>query len=217
MKHRVLLALLATAALAPAQSNKAAEAGRPPQFFREDFKETPAATPITQDHLSSPNLVLALYGPGREGMKKSHHDKPLDDPYYIWDGTCATACAATLRDKSSYVDLTGLAKIHWRTEQSGFRPLHVIVKLASGAWLVSEQAEGASSDWRESELPIRDLRWRQLNITTLVEGAAVEKPDLSRVDEIGWSTLMPGASSGASSRVDWIAVYGRPVSRAARR
>src|SRR3954453_5486550 len=28
----------------------AADAGRPALFFREDFKETPAATPITQEH-----------------------------------------------------------------------------------------------------------------------------------------------------------------------
>src|SRR5690349_5079492 len=30
------------------------QAGRPPLFFREDFKESPAATPITQEHLTNP-------------------------------------------------------------------------------------------------------------------------------------------------------------------
>ena len=54
------LSLLATAAAVTACG---ADAGRPGLFFREDFKETPAATPITQDHLSNPNLLLALYGP----------------------------------------------------------------------------------------------------------------------------------------------------------
>lgn len=199
--------------LVSAQSGKVAEAGRPPLLFREDFKETPAATPITQDHLSSPNLLLALYGPGKDGMKKSHHDTPADDPFYVWDGTCEGNCGATLREKATYADLTGLAKIRWRTMQSGFRRLHIILKPAGGAWLVSDVVEGVSTDWRESEFAIKDLRWRRLDIRTLIEGAPVERPDLSRVDEIGWSTLMTGGNSPASSRVDWIAVYGRAVPR----
>lgn len=212
MGYRFLL-LLAAGALALAQSEKAADAGRPPLLFREDFKETPAATPITQDHLANPNLVLGLYGPGRDGMKKSHHDQPADDPYYIWDGGCAGNCAAALRDKAAYADLTGLAKVRWRTKQSGFRRLHIILKLATGAWLVSDAVEGESTDWRETEAPIHDLRWRQLDIRTLIEGAAVPNPDLGRVDEIGWTTLMTGGNTPASSRVDWIEVYGRKAPR----
>src|SRR5438270_362485 len=183
MKLRCLLVLLA-AGLAPAQTVKVPEAGRPPRLFREDFKETPAATPITQEHLGNANLVLALYGPGKEGMKKSHHDTPADDPFYIWDGTCEGNCAATLRDKSSYANLTGLAKIRWRTLQSGYRELHLILKLAGGGWLVSDAAAGGSTDWRESETSVRDLHWRRLDIKTLVEGAPVELPDLRRVAEI---------------------------------
>jgi hypothetical protein len=192
-----------------------AQTSRPPLFFREDFKETPAATPITQDHLANANVLLAVYGPGKDAVKKSHHDTPVDDPFYVWDGDCAGNCAATLRDKSSYVDLRGQAKIHWRTKQSGFRRLHLILKIAGGTWLVSGPVEGASLDWRESELAIQDLQWRRLDIQKLVEGAIVERPDLSRVDEIGWTTLMTGGGTPASSRVDWMAVYGLPVAREA--
>ena len=205
--------MIAAAALLPAQSGRGTEANRPPLLFREDFKETPAATPITQDHISNPKLLLALYGPGKEGMKKSHHDTPADDPFYMWDGTCEGNCAATLRDRGSYVDLTGLAKIRWRTKQSAFRRLHLIVRLAGGAWLVSDVAESASADWRETEISMQDIAWRKLDIKTMIEGAPVEHPDLSRVDEIGWSTLMTGGGTPASSRVDWIEVYGRPVPR----
>jgi hypothetical protein len=43
----------------------------------------------------------------------------------------------------------------------------------------------------------------------------VERPDLSRVDEIGWTTLMTGGGTPASSRVDWMEVYGRPAPRTA--
>jgi hypothetical protein len=59
------------------------------------------------------------------------------------------------------------------------------------------------------------MRWRRLDIAKLVEGAVVVHPDLSRVDEIGWSTLMTGGGTPASSRVDWIAVYARAVPREA--
>jgi len=158
-------------------------------------------------------LQLSLYGPGKDGIKKSHHDVPKDDPYYIWTGTCAGNCAITLRDKSSYVDLTGRAKIRWRTMQSGFRQLRLILKLANGTWLVSEHAEGPSSDWRETEVTLADVLWRRLDIKTIVEGAWVDKLDLSKVDEIGWTDLMTGGSSPASSRVDWIEVYGKAVTR----
>jgi hypothetical protein len=163
--------------------------------------------------LSNQNLLLALYGAGKGGMKKSHHDTPADDPYYVWDGTCEGNCAIALHDRANYADLTGLAKIRWRTKQSGFRRLHLILKLAGGSWLVSDPLERASGDWRQTGNAVQDMRWRRLDITTLVEGAPVEHPDLSQVDEIGWSTLMTGGGTPASSRVDWIEVYARAVPR----
>lgn len=207
------LVLFAAAGLRGAAPPQAAESYRPPLFFREDFKETPPATPITQEHIANSNLILSLYGPGREGMKKSHHPKPADDPYYIWDGTCTGPCAATLRDKNAFVNLSGPSKIRWRTRQSGFRRLHFVLKLADGTWLVSEQSDGFSSDWREREFIIQDLRWRRFDAQKILEGAEVEHPDLTRVDEIGWTDLMPGGGTPASSRVDWMEVYGWPVKR----
>jgi hypothetical protein len=212
MKFELVLLLVPISAM-HAQTGKKAEAARPPLFFREDFRETEAATPITQEHIANPSLLLGVYGPGKAGMKKSHHDTPADDPYYIWNGTCEGNCAASLRHSDSYADLTGLAKIRWRTKQSGFRSLHILLKLANGTWLVSDQADGSSNDWREREFAVQDIRWRQLDIKTVVEGAWVERPDLSRVDEIGWSDLMTGGGTPACSRLDWIEVYGRAVKR----
>ena len=58
------------------------------------------------------------------------------------------------------------------------------------------------------EFNISDLRWRKLDIETVVEKDWVEKPDLSRVDEVGFTDLMRGGSSAACSRLDWIEVYG---------
>lgn len=39
---------------------------------------------------------------------------------------------------------------------------------------------------------IADLHWRRLDIENILEGAPVEKPDLSKVDEIGFTDLMRG-------------------------
>jgi hypothetical protein len=50
---------------------------RPGLLFREDWKELPAATPVTEEHVANPTLTLHRYGPGRDEIKKSHHDQLL--------------------------------------------------------------------------------------------------------------------------------------------
>jgi len=180
---------------------------RPGLLFREDWKELPAATPVTEEHVANPALMLHRYGPGKDGIKKSHHDQPKDDPYYIWSGECKGAWAVALRHKDFYADLRGAAKIRWRAKQSGGRQLRVIIKLADGTWLVSDQSDGPSEVWREREFSIAEIRWRALDIADVTEGAWAEKPDLSRVDEIGFTDLMAGGRTPASSRLDWIEVW----------
>jgi len=186
---------------------------RPGLFFREDWKELPAALPVTQEHVANPDLVMSLYGPGKAGIKKSHHDTPADDPYYIWNGDCQGTWAITLRHRTALADLTGQAKIRWRSKQSGFRQLRIILKLADGTWLVGDETDGPSKDWREREFNIQDIRWRRLDIEKVVEGDWAPNPNLSRVDEIGWTDLMRGGGTPASSRVDWIEVYAKAVKR----
>ncbi len=186
---------------------------RPPLFLREDWKETPAATPVTQSHVVSKDLLLGLYGPGCDSIKKSHHDTPADDPYYIWSGLCLGNWAVTLKNNKSFVDLTGYAKVLWRSKQAGLRCLHLVVKLADGTWLVASQKDCLSRDWRIVEFNIPDLTWYTLDIKSVIEVKPVNNPDLSRVDEIGFTDLMNGGGSDACSRLDWIEVYGKPVSR----
>ena len=186
---------------------------RPGLLFREDFKETPAETPISQSHIANPDVILTLYGPGKAGLKKSHHDKPADDPYYVWSGEASGNWAVTFRHRKLAADLTGLAKIRWRTKQAGFRYLRVIIKTANGAWLVSDFADGPSNDWHENEIPIANIRWRTLDIQKMVERRWVDKPDLSQVEEIGFTDLMTGGASDACSRVDWIEVWAKPAPR----
>ena len=186
---------------------------RPSLFFREDWKEIPAATPVTQEHVSNPDLVLGLYGPGCDSIKKSHHANPADDPYYIWSGLCLGNWAVTLKSRTSYADLREYAKIVLRSRQSGLRNLRIILKLADGTWLVSDQFDGQSKDWRIHEFNLADINWYALDIGSVVEGLPVSNPDLSRVDEIGFTDLMRGGQSNACSRLDLIEVYGKAVGR----
>ena len=132
---------------------------RPSLLYREDWQEIPAATPVTQKHISHEDLILNLYGSAKESLKKSHHDKPADDPYYVWSGKCLSNWAVTFSHRRFLVDLRGIAKIRWRTKQSGLRRLHILLKLEDGTWLVSEGSEGASKDWKVSEFNLRDIKW----------------------------------------------------------
>ena len=62
---------------------------RPPLFFRETWKnplETDNAQEpkVRQDHMTSPNLELKLYGPDNKDIRIVRHTVPADDPTYIW-------------------------------------------------------------------------------------------------------------------------------------
>ena len=142
------------------------------------------------------------------------------DPPNLWTGVCHTAVAATLRDRSRYVDLTGRAKIRWVTRTSGFHVVRPVVKLADGNWFVGDYAEGAPSAnstlFLETEFAVANVRWRPLDITRVVTtGQAWAEPDLRRVDEVGFADLMPGSGHGWGGfvNVGRIEVYGRPVPR----
>ena len=149
-------------------------------------------------------------------MKKRHHGTDAD-PTYIFSGACPANWALALRHRDQTLDLSGQAKVRWRTKQSGYRNLHIVVRLADGTWLVSDESDGESADWHVKEFVLSQLRWRKLDIEHVTEGAAVNHPDLSRVEDIGFTDLMNGGSSPACSRLDWIEVYGRAVRRTSSR
>jgi len=188
-------------------------ASRPGLLFREDWKETPAMTPVTQEHVVNPDLVMTRHGPGEAKIKKSHHDKPADDPFYVWSGETELNWALSLRNTRVAMDLTGNAKIRWRAKQTGFRQLRIILKLANGRWIISDQFDDDAADWRIREFNVADIRWRVLDIAKVTEGKWEVSPDLSRVDEVGITDLMAGGQTPASSRLDWIEVYARGVPR----
>ncbi|HUL80927.1 MAG TPA: hypothetical protein VL131_02230 [Gammaproteobacteria bacterium] len=142
------------------------------------------------------------------------------DPPNLWTGVCQTPIAVTLRDRASYVDLTGLARIRWVTRTSGFHVVRPVVKLADGNWFVGDYAEGAPSAnstlFLESEFAVSSVRWLPLDMNRVVTtGQAWAKPDLSKVDEVGFADLLPGSGHGWGGfvNVGRIEVYGRAVKR----
>jgi len=212
------------------QSPGATTAVYPPLFFREDWKFDKSAPNVNDERepehvivagdVASPNLEVRVYG-DKAGMRT------VTQPYnkditYMMSLLTTSNWAVTLRDKNNDVDLTGLAIWTWRTRISGFHLLRPIVKLANGTWLVGDKTAGLSNDWVQSEFLLGDVRWRTLDIEQVVEGREakwMDNPDLSKVEEIGFTDLMRGAGhgSGGGSRIDWLQVTGKPVPRAASR
>jgi hypothetical protein len=197
----------------------AARNARPALFFREEWKQVAGgaeAAVIPAEAVANPNLELKLYGPGAKDIQLSGSAQNAANPLHLWTGLCEQVCAAALRDKDNLVDLTGLAMIRWATKVSGFHQVHPILKLADGTWLVGDHADGSTVDWHENEFSIADVRWRKLNIAKVVTtGDWVNNPDLSKVDEIGFTDLLPGSGHGLGgwSDVAKIEVYGKPVKR----
>ena len=193
--------------------------GRPPLFFKEEWKQTEKGGehPVTPaEALSNPNLELKLYGPTAKEFLMTGSAGDENNPTHLWTGMCTSPCAATLRDKANMVDLSGLARIKWNTKMSGFHQVRPLIKLADGTYLVGDKADGSSTDWLWSEVSFADVKWLRVDIASgVTKGTFVANPDLTKVDEVGYIDLMPGSGHGAGgwSDVAQIEVYGRPVAR----
>jgi len=193
-------------------------AARPPLFFREEWKQTPAGgeAAITPSAVSNANLELKLYGPSGKDIQLTGSAGDENNPIHLWTGLCESPCAVALRDKNNMVDLTGLGRIKWVTKMSGLHQVHPIVKLADGTWLVGDRGTGSVVDWHEDEFSLSDVRWLRLDVDkVLTKGNFVDRPDLSKVDEVGFADLMPGSGHGPGGWADVgkIEVYGKPVKR----
>jgi hypothetical protein len=205
------------------------DAVTPPLLFREVWQPPPHTGPlndenrrITAEALTRPNLELELYGTDARDIQVTSHNGVPD----LWLGFTTSPVALTLRDKNAYLDLTGLARVRWRTRTENLHVLHPVVKLADGTLLVGSQTfqspqrrmEGSqafSGDFVVSEVTFSDQRWFQLDPEKVVVKLEVSNPDLSRVDEIGFVDLMPGGGHGFAgcSNVSWIEVYAVPRKR----
>jgi hypothetical protein len=195
-----------------------------PLIFREEWNSTPNAQPMTQAHLSNRNLILHLYG-DVAGIRKSAH--PAEN--YTYTGETVTNWGITLSDPAALWDLSGKGKVMLKTRNSGWRFTHIMLKTADGKWYVSEEGNPESSLWIEREYILADLHWRNLVMADTptnrsnqrqpiptrqpIVPASAASPDVTRVEEIGFTDLMPGGWIPSSTRVNAWAVYGKRVPR----
>jgi len=193
-------------------------ARRPPLFFREEWKQNEKNDehPLTQASVANASLEVKLYGPNAAEMAITGRAADENNPIHFWTGLCTGPCGVLLRDKTSYADLSGLARIRWNTKMSGYHQIRPMVKLADGSMYVGDQADGSTRDWIVSEMSFADLQWVKIDPARAVTtGNMLDKVDLSKVDEVGFIDLMPGSGHGAGGWVDVaeIEVYANKVAR----
>jgi hypothetical protein len=195
-----------------------------PLIFEEHWVNLPNAEPITHEHLSNQNLSLHIYG-------DSDHIRATQHPTeaYTYTGETITNWALTLSDPTNYYDLSGTGKVLLRTRNSGYRFTHIVIKTMDGKWFASEEGSPESSSWINREYALPDLHWRVLLMTDTPSNASNQRkpdpklvpiipmetghPDLNKVDEVGYSDLMPGGWIPSTTRVNTWAVYGKKVPR----
>ena len=116
-----------------------------------------------------------------------------------------------------------------RTRNSGFRVTHIPIKTAGGNYFASEEGSPDSSAWIHRHCSLQDSHWRNLLMTdtptnqtnvrkpdpnlTPVIPQDVGRPDLTKVEEVGFSGLTPGGWIPSTTRVNAWAVYGKKVPR----
>ena len=199
------------------------DAVTPPLLFREVWQQPPHTGAlndenrrITPQALTNAKLELKLYGKDSANIQVTSHNGVPD----LWNGFTTSPVALTLKHKDSYLDLTGLTRMRWRTRTENLHVLHPVVKLADGKLLVGSQtfespqrrmtgATGFTGNFVVSEVTFDDQRWFELDPDKVIVKLEVNNPDLSRVDEVGYVDLMPGGGHGTAgcTNVSWIEVY----------
>lgn len=196
----------------------------PKLIFHEPWTRAPLSQPITQENLANQTLTLHVYGDATQIRKAMH---PLDD--YTYTGETTTNWALTVSDKANLWDVTRGGKIRFKTQNTGYRFLHVVIKTADGKYFASEEGAGESSVWIESDFIFQDLHWRNLLMTDTPSNASNRRqpdpkripiipttkgtPDLTQIDEVGFSDLMEGGWIPATCRVAAFDLVGKVVPR----
>jgi len=229
MQQRVGSLFLATAAFGlvmsaagvPAQQRGAAPpppATRPPLLFKEEWKQPPYTGTLndenrraTQDAITNPRLELKLYGTDAKNVGVYNHEGRFD----LWSGVVTSPVAVAVRDKSSYLDLTGLARVRAIVRTLGLHVIHPLVKLADGTYIAGSRSVDTEGEFVQTEVAYGGMRWHKLDPQKVVTGVEVKNPDLAKADEIGFVDLAPGGGHGISGafNVSAIEVYAKPVPR----
>jgi hypothetical protein len=193
-------------------------ATRPPLLFKEEWKQPPYSGTLndetrraTQGAVTNPRLELKLYGPDARNVGVYNHEGRFD----LWNGVVTSPVAIMLSDKTSYVDLTGLARLRSIVRTMSLHVLYPAVKLPDGTYLAASRGLNTEGDFLEAEIAFGGLRWFKLDPQRVVTGVEVKNPDLAKVDEIGFADLSPGGGHGISGafNLSTIELYAKPVPR----
>ena len=193
-----------------------------PLIWEEHWTRAPMTQPMTQGNLGNPSLRLHIYG-DPAGIRKTQH--PNED--YTYTGESPNNWMLTVSDPTSYWDLRVPGKIMMRTRNTGYdRLAHIIIKTPDGKYYASEEGSGESSAWVNRDYILADLHWRNLTMAdapsnsrkadpnrAVIAATSVATPDLSKVEEIGFSDLMPGGFIPATLRINGWALFGKKVAR----
>jgi len=195
-----------------------------PLLFEELWTRDPQTQPMEQKNLANKDLALKLYG-DIAGIRKTYH--PSED--YTYTGETKTNWAILVTDPNNRWDLSGNGKVLLKTRNSGYRTTRIVIKTTDGRYYASEEGSGESSAWVIREYILSDLTWRALLMTDKPTNASNQRapdpnltpiiplgrgiPDLTKVEEVGFSDLMPGGWIPSTTRVKSWAVYGKKVPR----
>jgi hypothetical protein len=191
---------------------------RPALLFKEEWKQPPYTGAlndenrrVTQAAVSNPQLELKLYGTDAKDIGVYSHEGRLD----LWNGIVTSPIAVTLRDKTSYIDLTGLARLRWIVRTQALHVLHPVLRLADGTYIAGSHTDSTEGDYIQSEVAFGNQRWYKMDPEKVVTTVEVKNPDLSKVDEIGWTDLMPAGGHGNAgwTNVSAIELYAKAVPR----
>ena len=191
---------------------------RPGLLFREDWRTPPhEGAPndenmrVTAAVVGNSRLELKLYGRDAQAILAAEHEGRID----LWTGLTTTPVAVTLRDKSNYVDLTGLARLRWIVRTTAIHTLYPVVKLADGTLLVGNRGVSTDGEFLQVEVAFGGMRWYKLDPAKVVVTSEVKNPDLSRVDELGFSSLAPAGGHGiaGSANLSSVELYAKAIPR----
>ncbi len=186
-------------------------------FFEEPWQMAVAGEhPLTQADVTNPALELRLYGMKHEELQINGVQGSEANPPHTWSGLCGYGCTFAFRHRDSYADLSGTARIMVQAKTSGFHKIRPFIKLVDGSTYVGDLEIVSPSDFLFTEFRVSDVKWMVFNTETAVtRGTLLDSVDLSRVDEIGFTDLQPGADhgNGGWSDVGAIKVYANAVAR----
>ena len=130
-------------------------------------------------------------------------------------GMCGSPFPIAVRDKSSYLDLTGLARVRAIVRTLGLHVIHPIVKLADGTYVAGSRSVDTEGEFVQTEVAYGGMRWHKVDPQKVVTTVEVKTPDLSKVDEVGWVDLAPSGGHGNAGwhNVSTVELYAKAVPR----